>query len=78
MKEVLKMMMFGLGMLTMYLIVGVVVALDEIFGQGFLDDWFIYLFTWWQVPILIPIALIIKAYRKRKNNKKSIDKYKVM
>lgn len=72
------MMMFGLGMLTMYLIVGVVVALDEIFGQGFLDDWFIYLFTWWQVPILIPIALIIKAYRKRKNNKKSIDKYKVM
>lgn len=72
------MMMFGLGMLTMYLIVGVVVALDEVFGQGFLDDWFIYLFTWWQVPILIPIALIIKAYRKRKNNKKSIDKYKVM
>lgn len=72
------MMMFGLGMLTMYLIVGVVVAFDEVFGQGFLDDWFIYLFTWWQVPILIPIALIIKAYRKRKNNKKSIDKYKVM
>ena len=78
MKEVFKMMMFGLGMLSMYLIVGVIVALDEIFGQGFLDEWFVYLFTWWQVPILIPIALIIKAYRKRKNNKKSIDKYKVM
>ena len=44
------MMMFILGMLVMYLIVGVIVALDEIFGQGFLDEWFIYLFCWWQYP----------------------------
>ena len=77
MKEVLKMMMFILGMLVMYLIVGIIVALDEIFGQGFLDEWFVYLFCWWQYPILAPIGLIIKIYRKRKNNKKSIDKYKI-
>lgn len=38
------MMMFILGMLVMYLIVGVIVALDEIFGEGFPDEWFIYLF----------------------------------
>ena len=72
------MMMFILGMLVMYLIVGIIVALDEIFGQGFLDEWFIYLFCWWQYPILKPIGFIIKIHRKRKNNKKSIDKYKVM
>lgn len=72
------MMMFILGMLVMYLIVGVIVALDEIFGQGFLDEWFIYLFCWWQYPILKPISLIIKIYRKRKNNKKVLTKYKVM
>lgn len=36
------MMMFILGMLVMYLIVGVIVALDEIFGEGFPDEWFIY------------------------------------
>ena len=77
MKEVLKMMMFILGMLVMYLIVGIIVALDEIFGQGFLDEWFVYLFCWWQYPILTPIGLIIKIHRKRKNNKKSIDKYNI-
>ena len=77
MKEVLKMMMFILGMLVMYLIVGVIVALDEIFGQGFLDEWFVYLFCWWQYLILAPIGLIIKIHKKRKNNKKSIDKYRI-
>lgn len=71
------MMMFILGMLAMYLIVGIIVALDEIFGQGFLDEWFIYLFCWWQYPILAPIALIKEIHRKRKNNKKTIDKYKI-
>ena len=69
--------MFILGMLAMYLIVGIIVALDEIFGQGFLDEWFVYLLCWWQYPILAPIGLIIKIHRKRKNNKKSIDKYKI-
>ena len=54
------MMMFILGMLVMYLIVGVIVALDEIFGEGFLDEWFIYLFCWWQCPILALIVLIKK------------------
>lgn len=70
------MIMFILGMLVMYLIVGIIVALDEIFGQGFLDEWFIYLFCWWQYLILAPIALIIKIYRKRKNNKKVLTKSK--
>ena len=50
------MIMFILGMLVMYLIVGIIVALDEIFGQGFLDEWFVYLFCWWQYLILAPIA----------------------
>ena len=68
------MIMFILGILVMYLIVGIIVALDEIFGQGFLDEWFIYLFCWWQYLILAPIALIIKIYRKRKNNKKVLTK----
>lgn len=40
------MIMFILGMLVMYLIVGVIVALNEIFGEGFLDEWFIYLFIY--------------------------------
>ena len=71
------MMMFILGMLTMYLIVGVIVALDEIFGGGFLDEWFVYLFCWWQYLIFTPIDLIKKIYRKRKNNKKTINKYKI-
>lgn len=70
------MIMFILGMLVMYLIVGIIVVLDEIFGQGFLDEWFIYLFCWWQYLILAPIALIIKIYRKRKNNKKVLTKSK--
>ena len=52
------MIIFILGMLTMYLIVGVIVALDEIFGGGFLDEWFVYLFCWWQLPILALINLI--------------------
>ena len=68
----LKMIMFILGMLVMYLIVGIIVALDEIFGQGFLDEWFIYLFCWWQYLILAPIALIIKIYRKRKKTIKKV------
>lgn len=72
------MMMFILGMLAMYLIVGVIVALNEMFGQGFLDEWFVSLFCWWQYLIFTPIALMIKIYRKRKNNKKTIDKYKLM
>lgn len=71
-------MMFILGMLAMYLIVGVIVALSEMFGQGFLDEWFVSLFCWWQYLIFAPIALMIKIYRKRKNNKKTIDKYKLM
>ena len=71
------MIMFILGMLTMYLIVGVVVALDDIFGQGLLDEWFVYLFCWLQYTILAPIGLVIKIHRKRKNNKKTIDKYKI-
>ena len=71
------MIMFILGMLVMYLIVGVIVALDEIFVQGFINECFLYLFCWWQYLILAPIGLIIKIHRKRKNNKKSIDKYKI-
>lgn len=66
------MIMFILGMLVMYLIVGIIVALDEIFGQGFLDEWFVYLFCWWQYLILAPIALIIKIYRKRKKTIKKV------
>ncbi len=68
------MMMFILGMLVMYLIVGVIVALDEMFGQGFLDEWFVYLFCWWQYLIFAPIGLIIRKHRKRKIIKKTIDK----
>ena len=64
------MIMFILGMLVMYLIVGIITALDEIFGQGFLDEWFVYLFCWWQYLILAPIALIIKIHRKRKKQQK--------
>lgn len=66
------MIMFILGMLVMYLIVGVIVALDEIFGEGFLDEWFIYLFCWWQCPILALIVLIKKKYIKKE---KTIKKY---
>lgn len=60
------MMVFVLGMLVMYLIVGIIVALDEMFGQGFLDEWFVYLFCWWQYLIFTPIGLIIRKHRKRK------------
>lgn len=70
------MIMFILGMLVMYLIVGVIVALDEIFGEGFLDEWLIYLFCWWQCPILALIVLIKKYIKKRKNNKKVLTKSK--
>ena len=38
------MIMFILGMLVMYLIVGVIVALNEIFGEGFLDEWIIFIY----------------------------------
>lgn len=65
------MMIFILGMLVMYLIVGVIVALDEIFREEHLDEWFLYLFCWWQCPILALIVLIKKYIEKRKNNKKN-------
>lgn len=59
--------MFWLGMLVMYLIVGILFVLDETFGDGILDDWFFYLFAWWVVVLCLPITLIIKIKNNRKN-----------
>lgn len=59
--------MFWLGMLTMYLISGVIVGISEAFGDGVLDGWLYYLFCWWLNLLLLPVAIIIKI-------KKTIDK----
>lgn len=68
------MMMFILGMLVMYLIVGVIVALDEIFGGGFNDGWFVYSFCWWNIPIIALVCWIIKTIKRRKQLKRNIKK----
>lgn len=63
--------MFWVGMLVMYLIVGILMALVETFANGFLDEWFFYLFTWWIMILCLPFAFIIKKVKKIK---KTIDK----
>lgn len=61
---------FLLGMLIMYLLVGVAFSLDEIFGDGCLDEWFFYLFTWWIVILCAPFCLIFHFIKKNKKNNK--------
>lgn len=60
------MIMFLLGMLAMYLITGILFVLVESFTDGFLCEWFFYLFTWWIVVLCLPISLIIKFKKNRK------------
>lgn len=56
--------MFWLGMLTMYLISGIIIGISEAFGDGVLDEWLYYLFCWWfNFPLLL-IVIIIKKIKK--------------
>ncbi len=68
--------MFWLGMLVMYLIIGIAFALDEIFGNGCLDEWFFYLFTWWIVVLCAPFCLILHIIKNRKKSKKTLTNIK--
>lgn len=67
-------MSFLLGMLTMYIITGILFILDETFGNGFLDGWFFYLFTWWLVILLLPFTIIIKKIKNYKILKKAKER----
>lgn len=61
--------MFWLGMLVMYLISGVIIAISEAFGDGVLDEWLYYLFCWWINLLCLPVIIIIqKNKRKSKKN----------
>ena len=64
------MLNFVLGMLVIYLIVGIIICISETFGDGILDAWLYFLFAWWINLLFLPIALILK-YIKIKNNKKA-------
>ena len=68
--------MFWLGMLTMYMIIGVLMLIGETFGDGVLDGWLYWTFTWWLMLLGLPFAMI---YRKVKKSKKSNteNRYKV-
>ena len=60
---------FLLGMLTMYVITGILAVISETFGDGFLDSWFFYLFTWWIVVLCLPISLYLKIKRNKKSKR---------
>jgi hypothetical protein len=54
-REVIKMMMFLLGMLAMYVICGIIIFMaDCIVGTA--DRWIFGLFCWW---IMIPISIVV-------------------
>ena len=58
------MSMFLLGMLAMYVIVGIILAIYDIVDPGEFPDFFIYAFVWWIVLLAAPIVLIIKKIKK--------------
>lgn len=62
---------FLLGILIMYLITGILAIISETFGNGFLDAWFFYLFTWWIIILFLPIAFINKKIKQNKKSKRA-------
>lgn len=66
------MIYFLLGMLTLYLIEGVILILDEIFfSKIWLDDWLMWFFCWWLIGIYCIIGLPIMIIKHKKHyNKK--------
>lgn len=64
--------MFFAGILVMYLISGIIIAISETFGDGVLDNWLFQLFCWWINLLILPIALI-KKHRKIKKIQKRMQ-----
>jgi len=67
--------MFWLGMLTMYIIVGIIISVSEAFGDGVLDEWLFWIFAWWINLLLLPYTIIRDKIKKSK--KTNITRYKV-
>ena len=63
------MLNFLLGMLTLYLIEGILLMIDSNFGKGVVwaDDWLMWVFCWWIIGTYCAIALPIKLIKERKN-----------
>lgn len=68
--------MFWLGMLTMYMIMGVLMLISETFGDGVLDGWLYWTFTWWLMLLALPFAIIYRKIKKSKKNNTE-NRYKV-
>ena len=68
--------MFWLGMLTMYMIMGVLMLISETFGDGVLDGWLYWTFTWWLMLLALPFAMIYRKIKKSKKNNTG-NRYKV-
>lgn len=67
--------MFWLGMLVMYIIVGIIISVSEAFGDGVLDEWLFWIFAWWINLLLLPFAMVYCKIKKSKKN--NINRYKV-
>lgn len=57
---------FFLGILTLYIIEGIILAIDDVFGKGAIwaDDWIMVLFCWWIIGIYSIIELPIKFIKR--------------
>lgn len=64
------MIYFFLGMLTLYLIEGIILIIDNCTqSKIWLDDWLMWVFCWWIIAIYCIIGLPIK-FIKNKTKKK--------
>lgn len=55
---------------------GVLMLISETFGDGVLDGWLYWTFTWWLMLLALPFAMIYRKVKKSKKNNTE-NRYKV-